>query len=388
MKQSRSLLLGITFLVLLPWHALHAQYMLAPVVPPPNFTFNDLWQFTLVRADADNMDRFYVSLRIFNTNSQLKVKSNTAVFDLPVGSHYYNSSNLGSLQPFSTSYYDASVLQQIVASGGLFPPGGYTIVYALYGKAADGDFAPLAEETVFINVEAMWPPMLLLPVDGDSIDTPYPLLTWAPAFSSSVTGAITYTLNMVELMGGQSPGQAITANPMYYTESGQPSTVLLYPAAAPPIDSGKTYVWQVHASSGGQFLGSSEIWTFTRIRPVVQVVQVQKKPFVEISTEGSSYFVEINDGLLRLAFDEMLYDIDNTLTFSIYGQDGQLVADQTRLTRYVREGHNKIRISLCDNSTGFNLPKGYYRIEVLSQRGDTYRLNFYNNKNLTACAEQ
>lgn len=389
MKQSLTSLFGMAvLLVAFMGMNVSAQYSIIAVSPPPTFTFNDLWHFTATRTDADNYTQFYVSLRIMGNNNQLKVKSNSSVFSLPVGTGYYNASNLSDLQPFTTSYYDGGLLQQAVSSGGFFPSGAYVCSYTLLGKSADGEFTPLAEDFIQVSVEALWPPMLLNPVDEDSIDTPYPLLTWTPAFGTFVTAPITYTLKMVELFSGQQPAQAILANPTYYSASGIPITMLPYPPAAQPIDTGKTYVWQVHAEAGGYPMGSSEIWSFTRVSPQTASEQVREKPFAKLSVEPGSYAVEVNDGMLRLAFEEALSDSDNALTFSIYKPDGERIADQTQLTQFVREGHNKIRISLCNNSTGFNLPKGYYRIEVVSQRGDTYRLNFYNNKNISACADQ
>jgi len=367
---------------------LAAQYNLVPIAPPPNFSFNDLWHFNIFNSDSANTVQYYVSLRIFDGSDILKVKSNTSVISIGPGSNYYNLGNISLLQPFTTSYYDASILQQTISSGGLFPPGTYHLVYTLYGKFADGSFTPLTEDASEAVVEAMWPPMLLSPPDGDTIDTQYPLLTWTPAFSSAYVGQISYTLNLVELFPGQNVYQAIQANPLYFTQNNIPITILPYPPGAQLLDTSKTYAWQVHADAMGAPMGSSEVWTFTFGKHSIPVPEIVNKPFLEASRTLTSYYSEITDGLLRISFEEKLYDDDGLLTFEISNNLNEVVATQAQLDKNIVSGFNKIRISLCNNSTGFNLPRGHYKIKIVSQRGDAYYLNFYHNKNMEGCSEE
>lgn len=364
-----------------------AQYIITPIQPPPNFTFNDLWHLSVVRSAADDNSEFYITLRVFDATNALKVKSNTRVLALPLGSYYYNLSNVSLLEPFTTSFYDTYVLQQAVSSGGAFPAGTYNLVYTLYGRALDGEFAPLTESTSQGLVEAMWPPMLLSPPDGDSIDTQYPLLTWTPAFSSGYNGQINYTLKLVELLPGQNPNQAIFSNPLFFTQNNIPATLLTYPPSAQLLDTTKVYAWQVHADAQGVYLGSSEIWTFTFKNPTPPREINKSQPFFLLSRTQKSEYVVVNDGVLRLSHVEKLNDVDEKLNFVIVDQQGKKVADQTNLDKVSTVGYNKIKISLCSQSTGFNLPKGYYSIRIRSQSGIKYYLNFFHNKTQSGCSE-
>jgi hypothetical protein len=364
-----------------------SQYVITPIAPPPTFSFDDLWHFTVVRSITDDNAQFYVSLRVFDGADRLRIKSNTATVSLPPGSHYYNLSNISLLQPFTTSYHDAGILQQTINSGGNFPPGTYHLVYTLYGKAADGVFTPLAEDVSEALVETLWPPMLLSPADEEIIDTRYPILTWTPAFSSSYPGQITYTLKLVELLPGQNTYQAMAANPAYFTQNNIPVTMLPYPPSAQPLDTSRTYVWQVHADAQGTQMGSSEIWSFTYRIPNSGEKSPKKNTYFLLSTEATSEYVIINDGQLRISYTENLYDTDKKLTFNIIDQKGKVIADQSKLNHSISEGYNKIRISLCSKSSGFNLPKGQYTIKIKSQRGNIYLLNFYHNKTQTGCTE-
>lgn len=352
------------------------QYLIQPVAPPPQFGFSDLWHFTATRSLADKNTRFYVSLRIFDGNNGLKVKSNSAIFLLPTGTSYYNRSNLSPLQPFANSFTDAGVLQQAIATGGLFPAGTYVLVYTLYGKGEDGDFAPLAEESLTLTVESLWPPMLLWPSDGDTVPTAYPMLTWSPAFSSSLTGSIEYRLRLVELFNGQNAYQAIQANPAYFTQSGLPVTTLPYPAAAQALDTGKVYAWQVHADAGGTSLGSSEVWTFRLAtpkneteKPLPQVVYFD----IKRSTPFEAY--RISDGFLYLRYEEEYAAENAELKFEVL--DKNLKPRSQNLRIPLSKGVNRIHIDQCKLNLGkINAGEPFY-FKVSNAKGETFSLKFF-----------
>jgi len=363
--------------IILTLPSAQGQYAITPVAPPPTFTFNDLWHFTLIRSNADNYAQFYVSLRIFGGNNVLRVKSNTAIFSLPVGSQYFNQSNLLPLQPLSTSYYDASVLQQAIAGGGFFPAGTYNIAYTLYGKTADGEFTLLADDALQITVEAMWPPMLLYPADEDTIDTPYPPLTWTPAFSSLYTGPITYTLNLVRLMPGQNGYQAMQANPTYFSQSGIPVTTLVYPAAAQVLDTGEVYAWQVHADGGGTPLGSSEIWTFT-LRTVAPEATEVHSPFYFVAFRNIAYDTyRIFDGNIYFQYESEYHNDANQHLRCRLLNSKMVEMPHNGLTELpISMGLNRYVINQCDLGISGNAQEPFYYIEVTNPKGEKWYLKF------------
>ena len=78
---------------------------------------------------------------------------------------------------------------------------------------------------------------------------------------------VTYHLKICEVLEGQTKEQAIEGYPLHEADLVN-QTSYPYPADAPDLDSGKTYVWQVQAKdpSGsplGENEGKSEIWAFT-----------------------------------------------------------------------------------------------------------------------------
>lgn len=355
-----------------------AQYTLTPLAPPPAFAFTDLWHFTVVRSAGDANVQFYVSLRIYNTSGQLLVKSNTAPFVLEVGSRYFNAGNVSDIQPFSTSFYDAGTLQQVIASGGNFPPGVYRMVYTLFGKAKDGEFAPLAEGELETTVETVWPPMLLSPEDAEKIDTQYPLLTWTPAFSSSAPQPVEYTLYLVEMLPGQNPAQALKSNPFLLEQRGIPVTTLSYPASAAALREGAQYAWYVTAKAGDVSLGQSQMWSFSLGDGPIQ--EIPYEPFVELFPAPASFVYRADFGRLRIKYVEeyVLPSPDDHLWFNIYDWRGKVVYAHTALGTPIgiKKGHNYVQINVGSLATSGVGGIGPYLLEVYNHKNEKQYLRF------------
>jgi hypothetical protein len=179
--------------------SLRAQFTITAIQPPSNFVYEDLWHLNVTGPATSNYDDFIISLRIYDENGVLDVKSNSSAFAFSYLPLYVNKTNLGPLPQFTTLYYNSTQLENIIQAGGYFPPGVYNIQFILLGRPTDGEYSELADYTYQQFVEALWPPTLLTPYDEDTIDTPYPLLTWTPAYFASGGQQILYTLNMVEL---------------------------------------------------------------------------------------------------------------------------------------------------------------------------------------------
>lgn len=352
---------------------LHAQYTLSVFSPPPQFTHDDLWNLSITRANTgDNYAQFYLAMRIFNTGGQLQTKTNSTTLALNDPLTVINIASIGQVQPFTYNYYNNSLLQQVIASGGLFPPGDYAVIFTLYGRPSDGEYTELAEDNYSIAVDAMWPPMLLSPADGDSIQTPNPVLTWTPAFSTYAPGNITYTLKVVPLLTGQSKQQAISANLPVYTGQGIPMPLQIYPNSAQPLDSNKRYAWQVQGFAGTGSLGYSEVWEFcycfrTRSAPHTPGF------YYKLNDHPQSQFEQVKGNWLPVAFPEQYVPIDNRLHFRIRNLKGNVLADDNDFEAGRRIGLNKYEIYLC-SSSGLDLPDGKYLLEFYAEKQKTYYL--------------
>ncbi len=368
---------GICILVwLLCIQGIYAQYVVTAIPPPPQFSHDDLWNLSITRTHTqDNYKQFYISLRIFNGQQQLQVKTNSASIPLPDPVTLINLGNLSYVKPFTMNYYNATVLSQVIAGGGLFPPGVYLVDFTLYGRPSDGEFTELANYNYQAVVDAMWPPMLLSPADGDSIPDPFPVLTWTPAFSTYLQGAVSYSLRLVHIYDGQSKQQAITSNLPHYTAEELPMPLQVYPGSARALEAGQRYAWQVEAYMAGSSLGYSEVWEFCYCTRTPQQ-QTPGNFFYKLTEHPQSQFETVKGNWLPVAFPEKYVPKEPSLRFRLKNLQGKELANQNNFDAPKKIGMNKYQISLCSDAR-LDLPEGYYVVEFPTESRITYYLRIH-----------
>lgn len=352
-----------------------AQYLLTAISPPPQFTHDDLWNLSITRTNTqDNYTQFYLGLRIYNTTGQLEVKTNSSNFSLNQNVTVINIGNINTVQPFTINYYNGTLLQQVIASGGLFPAGTFLIQFTLFGRPTDGVFTELADFNYEVIVDALWPPILLLPEDRDTITVPNPILTWTPAFSTAFTGNITYSLTLVKIMPGQTKEQAIVSNPTYYKQNSLYSTFDVYNGLG--LETGFAYAWRVHAQVGGQLL-PSQVWEFTlagtpSLNPVLTT-----NIFSKLAVEPDGFVYLAKNMKLNVLYDEE-YDLPSgytNLNFKIYDHTGIAVASSTSGGgQYpIQKGSNYLSLS-C---TQLGLQQSNtYLLEISNLKNEKFYLRF------------
>jgi len=167
--------------------------------------------------------------------------------------------------------YDKSV-ESFMLQTGRFPEGYYTACVTLKDLSDN----PLVEN-VCANFTIVYPdpPYLVLPTNGNTVDSQYPVFQWTPLQVPPVY-QLHYVFRLVELLPGQVPAQALASNVPYYENASLLTTSLQYPIDAFALEKGKTYVWQVQALDQNGFPpaannGKSEIWTFTYKKMITSV---------------------------------------------------------------------------------------------------------------------
>jgi len=122
-------------------------------------------------------------------------------------------------------------------------------------------------------------PQLIFPVNNDSIESNinYPTFQWTPVIVPPAY-QIKYTIRIVEVLQGQTPSQAISANVPVYENNQLMTNVLVYPIDAFPLEAGKKYAWQVqcldqYGLPATQNQGRSEIFTFVKKKLSLHLTQ-------------------------------------------------------------------------------------------------------------------
>lgn len=175
-----------------------------------------------------------------------------------------NNTNLVS---FAEANFTNNDYKQKVFMTGRLLEGNYTACITI--ENMDGQV--LAGNTC-ANFTIIYPlaPQLLFPVNNDSLsaDINYPTFQWTPVIVPPAY-QITYSVRIVEVLQGQTPLQAMSANIPVYENTQLNINTHTYPISAFPLEEGKKYSWQVQVLDQYGFPptqnnGKSEIFIFNK----------------------------------------------------------------------------------------------------------------------------
>ncbi len=157
--------------------------------------------------------------------------------------------------------YNEDYQRQVVRSG-RFPEGEYLLTIKIYDRAHH----LLASDDAPFYIVYPDPPQLMLPADGEIIQTPYPTFQWTPVIAPR-DYIIDYNLLIVERLPGQTLQRAIEANYPFFETTVTRFTSFNYPMSGLAFEDGKEYVWRITATDQNGFAptsnqGKSEIWSF------------------------------------------------------------------------------------------------------------------------------
>ncbi|MBI4535672.1 MAG: hypothetical protein HY708_05290 [Ignavibacteriae bacterium] len=160
--------------------------------------------------------------------------------------------------------YDDAIRSQVIRSGRL-PEGDYIAcvnIVDVSGVVLQQNVCSAFFTIVYPNA-----PVLLNPVNRDSLALQFPVFQWTPV-TSPPAYVVHYEFTIVELLPGQLPAQALASNvPPHHENRNLPTTNYVYPVSALPLALGKTYAWWVQALDQNGFPastnnGRSQIFTF------------------------------------------------------------------------------------------------------------------------------
>lgn len=248
------------------------------------------------------------SRNCINTGNVIYCAPSTTVYTAPQIARWTDGSFTG------------SVGDQLNRTGRL-AEGAYTLcVQATQLRSATGGLVADATTCASFVVSYPQPPRLILPADQSSVVARYPTFQWTPVITPGAAPPA-YLLTVVEMLPGQTPLEAVTANVPMFEYAVPAATALVYPPSALPLEAGKRYAWRVQAVRPGiptgvvaDFVGAtraipvganegrSEIFTFTVGTPGRSgggpVVTIQRP-----SKQGFTAFNTMVTGTLDYTFD-------------------------------------------------------------------------------------
>ncbi|WP_234567711.1 hypothetical protein [Rhodohalobacter sp. 614A] len=164
---------------------------------------------------------------------------------------------------------DSEIQNQIIQTGTI-PEGQYTIRIEAR-PAASSNIAAIPGIANF-SVQYPSPPILVSPPNGSIVTMDVPIFAWTPVVNTAGI-QLEYDFLLVEVLGGQTPLQAINSNRAHAQTTMTGITTLPYTPEFLPLDEGAEYAWQITASDAIgnvplQNEGLTEIRTFIFQNPM------------------------------------------------------------------------------------------------------------------------
>lgn len=339
---------------------LQAQLTISVQLPSAGMVQQDqLWNLVVMNGSNKNLDAvLLLSLQDLSTGQTVLTGSTRSVV-FPPGA---KSLRVADLQPVQYNNYGATSL-----GGSYIPLGAYTACYTISKVTAETQ-EPIASECVRININPLSPPLLNLPADKAKIATPYPQFSWMPPAPLNMFNDLSYELNVVEVLEGQSPAEAISNNTPVYSRSMLQAPYESYATSYTPLEKNKTYGWQVTARNGMNYAAVTEIWTFS-LTGDTSGKNFRNDVFLLLKDDASSSSVVnlLNSSELRLRYKS--YADRYTAKIRFYDDQNTMVKEQQRDIVY---GDNFLLFELDRKFE----KKKMYKVELTDQRNKIIALSF------------
>lgn len=247
--------------------------------PPPNqLKVSDLWQLELLNT-TDRTFTAYAVGEANEANDGLIVNATTSLFRIPPGRTVLYGDQL---QPITVNESHPDYRDEVLRTGSV-RSGQYRVCVEVFTAETD---SLIGLDCYDQTVEQFSPPILISPIEGRRVTERPVVFTWLPPGPSKTGRMIQYRIKVAELLGRQSPIDAIRSNPAFFNRNDLRATVLPYPiVGAREFDTSRMYAWQITAydrgSTGREYIiGTSEVETFSvgRTNPDIGIVSDPRLP--------------------------------------------------------------------------------------------------------------
>jgi hypothetical protein len=218
-------------------------------------------------------------------------------------------------------------------------------------------------------IKSMLPPQLSYPFNESVIDIKYPVLIWIPP--SPINGiTVTYNLRLAEIHKGQTLAEALLQNPPLLNLTGLSTTFLNYPADATPLRPDGHYAWQIAASSGGQSLGVTDIWSFS-----IKKNENKKDDYINypVVSKVSKERFYISHGVFFFAYNNMTNEKTLSYTIKSVDKSAENIKDLPKIQ--LRPGTNRLQVDL--KKSGKLKNGNYYNLEIKDKKQQVYKLMYF-----------
>ncbi|MFN3693595.1 MAG: hypothetical protein ACK4UV_01195, partial [Ignavibacterium sp.] len=218
--------------------------------PPPNrFGISDLWSIDLNNTTRKEI-KGYIIGTLAEDKDGLIVEARTKLFTIKPGNNTYTQKDFPNAD---VNYYNNRYKEILLRTGGA-PDGDYTICITVYNES---DEVIGLENCIYHSIRQLSNITLLSPEDNSALEEENIVFSWVP-----LPSAKEYSLKIVELIGRQSPTEAMRNNRPFFQRDNIRTPSFQYPASERKFSENKIYAWQVYLKDNPEQT-ASEVWTFT-----------------------------------------------------------------------------------------------------------------------------
>lgn len=350
-----------------------SQVVMNLQLPPAGILQKEqLWNLSLINSGATSV-QVQLEMQLSEEATQQRVLTGlTREFVLPKGVSQIRQTDI---YPVVYNALHPSYPVDI-APNGLLPIGIFNVCFSLISLDAHGE--RIGDVCEVIAVEPLSPPMLVLPADGEQLESSRPVFTWVPPAPVSLFRNLSYDLDVVEILPAQSPGDAIVQNIPLLHLSNLQHTSVMHPPSLTGLDTAKQYAWRVKANNDGMAVANSETWVFR----VASGVEQEKEPppltnYTRLSRGQDGAFATCK-GVLLYEYIHPLNDTSVNLRLYDVTRPGNTPVPGITEAVPVRYGTNFLRLDLA--GTGGLTTGHMYLMELVNTKGEKWYLKFQYSK--------
>jgi hypothetical protein len=346
---------------------LHGQVTLSLQVPPAGvMQKNQLWNMILVYT-GDNPMNVYVGLSFLNAkDNRPLMTATTRPFLITKGARQLSATDIA---PVHYNYL-SSLFDVDRSPDGFLPIGNYKACYTVYKNEKD-ILAPMAEDCIPVEVQPLSPPLLNTPADASAIETPYPQFTWLPVVPMNLFNNLNYDLLLVEVLPGQTKGDAIQKNLPLYNIGNNKTPYNNYPASNKSLDTGRVYAWRIVAKNEDEFVAQSEVWTFKVTRESKPKTDPKNDSYVLLQNDLEGVYI-IKENTLHIKYFSFEKAFETNVFFT--DENGQNIH---REKRAIIQGDNYLDFKINGR---FQADK-IYQVTLIGLDNKKHVLRFSISKN-------
>jgi hypothetical protein len=222
-----------------------------------------------------------------------------------------------------------------------------------------------AQESILLN----------MPMDGDTINTKNPLLSWS-LWGELPTNTVReyYQIILVELQENQDASTGILMNTPLLRVDHLVQNQLFYPYDAPELEEGKWYAWEIQKIVDNTLAFKSETYKF-----YIPILPTEEPVYYKLKVKDDGAIYDMQFGKFYFELDEDYFD--DELNFQLYNPSNEKIQAQAIFNQEAGQFAQEVNVkrtgsNLYELTIGSNPALGIYKLVVQNAKKQKYQIKF------------